>query len=142
MNLSCFLAQNAVQAEETKHVVSKRFLDDKKKPVEWLLKPVTSEQDELLRKACTKSLPAPNGRKGMYLPQLDSQQYMSRLAAACVRYPDLNDVALQDSYQVMGAEQLVKAMLLPGEYAALLQKIQEICGFDVSQEELAEEAKN
>lgn len=34
-NLTAFLAQNAVTVENTKVVVSKRFLDENKKPIEW-----------------------------------------------------------------------------------------------------------
>lgn len=42
----------------------------------------------------------------------------------------------------MGAEALLKKMLLPGEYAQYLQFIQTINGFDVGLEEAVEEAKN
>ena len=49
---------------------------------------------------------------------------------------------LQDSYGVMGAEELLKVMLLPGEYANYLGKVQEICGFDKNMNDLVEEAKN
>ena len=42
----------------------------------------------------------------------------------------------------MGAEALLAKMLLPGEYAAYLDQIQKICGYDESLGELEEEAKN
>ena len=40
-DLSCFLAQNAVKVENVKVVVSKRFLDKNKKPVEWEIQAIT-----------------------------------------------------------------------------------------------------
>ena len=72
----------------------------------------------------------------------EARARLARLAAACTAYPDLNDKELQDSYHVMGAPALVKAMLLPGEYAAYLQKVQSVCGFDIAFEDRVEEAKN
>ncbi|MNC83125.1 Phage XkdN-like protein [compost metagenome] len=59
-----------------------------------------------------------------------------------VVYPDLKDAELQKSYGVLGADQLLRKMLLPGEYATLLQKVQSINGFDKDVNELADEVKN
>lgn len=64
------------------------------------------------------------------------------MAAACTVAPNLNDASLQDSYGVMSADELLKAMLLPGEYADYLAKVQEICGFDKSVQDLVDDAKN
>ena len=64
------------------------------------------------------------------------------LAVQCVKYPDLNNAELQNSYGVMGAVTFLKTMLKPGEYQDLLKKVQEINGFDVGQDELVEQAKN
>ena len=54
-DLSCFLAQNAVKAENVKHVVSRRFLDKAGRPMEWEIQSITSTEDEALRRECTKS---------------------------------------------------------------------------------------
>lgn len=67
---------------------------------------------------------------------------MSAVVTKCVVYPNLNDKELQDSYGVMGAESLVKTMLKPGEYIDLINKVQEVNGYNVTQEDLVEEAKN
>lgn len=61
-DLSCFLAQNAVKVENVKVVVSKRFLDKNKKPVEWEIQAITSSEDEALRKDCTKRVPVTGKR--------------------------------------------------------------------------------
>ena len=60
----------------------------------------------------------------------------------CVVYPDLTDAELQNSYGVMGDDNLLKKMLKSGEYAALLNKVQEINGFDITTQDLVDEAKN
>ncbi len=140
-DLSCFLSQNAVTVENMKYAASKRFMDKDKKPVEWEIKCITSEQDELIKKECTKRKPIP-GKKGAYMPETDYDQYVGRLAVACTVFPDLNNKELQDSYQVMGAEALLKKMLTPGEYREYLSKVQEVNGFDIALEDLVEEAKN
>ena len=139
-NLTAFLAQNAMKVENEKYVASKRFVDEGK-PIEWEICGITGEEDEALRKACTKRMPVP-GKRNMYTPETDFPLYVARLVTKCVVYPNLNDVDVQNSYGVMGAEALVKAMLTPGEYADLGAKIQEINGFNVPLDEAVDEAKN
>ena len=140
-DLSCFLSQNAVKAGNERFVASKRFLGQNKKPVEWEIKAISSKEDELLRKDCTKRVPV-TGRKGQFTQETDYNLYLGKLAAACTVYPNLNDKELQDSYQAMGADSLMKSMLTAGEYAGYLEKIQQVNGFDTTLEELTEEAKN
>lgn len=139
-NLSAFLAQNALKAENVKYPASKRFIE-KGKPIDWEIQPVTSDEDEALRKSCTKRVQVP-GKRGAYIPETDFEKYLGTLAAKCVVFPNLNDAELQNSYGVMGADALLKTMLLPGEYQELLKKVQEVNGFDVPLDELVEEAKN
>ena len=124
-----------------KCVASNRFIGTDKKPVEWEIKCISSEEDEQLKKACTNRVPV-MGKKGMFMPETDYNLYVGRLAAACTVYPDLNNKELQDSYHVMGSDALLKQMLTPGEYNGYLAKVQEINGFDASMGELVEEAKN
>ena len=141
MSLTAFLAQNAVQVEHIKYVASKRFLDEKKKPVAWEIKTINGTEDEALRKACAKRVPIP-GKKNQYQRETDYDMYLGKLAVACTVYPDLSNKELQDSYHVMGAEALLKTMLTPGEYADYVGKVQEVCGFDVELQEEVDEAKN
>lgn len=140
-NLSCFLSQNAIVAENVKYAASRRFLDEKKKPVEWEVCGITSTEDELIRKECTRRVPVP-GRKGQYTQETDFNLYLGRLAARCTVFPNLNDKELQDSYHVMGADTLLKTMLTAGEYAGYLERVQQVNGFDVTLPEAVEEAKN
>lgn len=140
-NLTGFLSQNAVQVENVKHVVSKRFLGEDNMPMEWDIKCITSTEDEELRTECTKRVLIP-GKKKQYTQETDFSLYLGKLAAKCTVFPNLDDAALQDSYGVMGSDVLLKVMLTPGEYSDYLSEIQSINGFDVTFEEAVEEAKN
>ena len=141
MSLSTFLAKNALKVENIKFVASKRFLDEKKQPIEWEMKTITGTEDEALRKSCAKRVPVP-GKKNQYQRETDYDMYLGKLAVACTVFPNLNDKELQDSYGVMGGEALLKTMLTPGEYADYLTKIQEVCGFETSFQDEVDEAKN
>lgn len=141
MDLTGFLKQNALQKENVKYVASERFVDENKKPIEWEIKTISSREDEEIRKTAMKKIPI-SGKRGQYTQEIDTNKYIGLLACTCTVFPNLNDANLQDSYGVMSADELLKAMLLPGEYADYLMKVQEICGFDKSTQELVDEAKN
>ena len=141
MSLSAFLAENVEKVENVKFVVSKRFKDENGVPVPWEIRPITGNEDEAIRKSCVKRVQVP-GKRNQFTQETDYNMYLGKLAVACVVFPNLNDQELQDSYKVMGAEALLKTMLTPGEYADLLTKIQEVCGFDTTIQDEVEEAKN
>ncbi len=140
MSLSAFLAQNVESSEVVEYTASKRFKDEDGNPVAWKIKAVTSDIDEAVRKSCMKQVQVP-GKRGIFTKETDYDQYLGKLACACITYPNLNDVELQDSYKVQGADVLLKVMLKPGEYQDLLNKIQEVNGY-VTQDDLVTEAKN
>lgn len=140
-NLSAFLAQNAKKIKNIKHVVSKRFVDDKGKPIPWEIRCITSSMDEALRKSSTKRVPVP-GKRNQFTQETDFNLYLGKLAATCTVHPNLDDAELQNSYGAMGSDSLLKTMLTPGEYADYLNKVQEVNGFEVSFEEAVDEAKN
>lgn len=94
-----------------------------------------------MRKACAKRVPVP-GKRNQYQKETDYDMYLGKLAVACTVFPNLNDKELQDSYKAMGAEALLKAMLTPGEYAAYVEKVQEVCGFSTPIQDEVDEAKN
>lgn len=143
MGFQEFMLGNALPVENRRVTVSKRFVREGK-PIEWEIRAITNDEDEALRKALTRRVPAPGkaGQRGQYVQEFDGSGYVSALCAACVAYPDLNDAALQDSYKVKDAEALLRAMLTPGELANLAAEVQEHCGFDISMAEKVEEAKN
>lgn len=135
-----FMAGNALVNETVKFVASKRF-KVKNKPVEWEIKPIDSDTDEALRKECTKRVPIV-GKRGQYNNETDTDKYIGKMCVACTVYPNLNDAELQDSYGVKSADALLKKMLLPGEYTEYKAKVMEVNGYDMSMEELVDNAKN
>lgn len=139
-DFSVFMAGSAVTDGTVKYVASKRFVKNKK-PVEWELKPVSSSLDESIRKECTKKVPIA-GKRGQYTQDVDTDKYIGKLCVACTVYPNLNDAELQDSYGVKSGDELLKKMLLPGEYTEYKTKVMEVNGYDMSMEELVDEAKN
>ena len=141
MSLSAFLAENALPVEHIKFAVSPRFVDKDKKPVEWEIKTITGTEDAELRKSCARRVPVP-GKKNQYQKETDYDLYLCKLAVACTVFPNLNAKELQDSYKVMGAEALLKAMLTPGEFADYMERVQEVCGFSTPIQEEVDEAKN
>ena len=138
--LSAFFQENVEQPKNVKVVASKRFKDSKGKPIEWEIKAISSRENEELKKQATKRVPIA-GRKNQYMPELDAARYQILVCAACTVYPNLNDSELQDSWKVMCAEELLTALLLPGELTEYSQKVLEINGFE-TEDDLVEEAKN
>lgn len=139
--LSMFFKENVEQPKNVKFVASTRFKDAKGKPVEWEIKAITSEENEKLRKLATTRVPV-KGSRNQFTQEIDMGKYQASVCAACTVYPELNNAELQDSWGAMGAEDLLTKLLLVGEYTAYTEKVFEINGFDVSDDELVEEAKN
>ena len=139
-DFSVFMAGNVIKNETIKYVASERF-KVKGKPVEWELKAIDSELDELIRKECTKRVPIV-GKRGQYNMETDTDKYLGKLCVACTVYPDLNNAELQDSYGVKTPDALLKKMLKSGEYTEYKAKVMEINGYDMSMDELVDEAKN
>ena len=69
------------------------------------------------------------------------KRYESMVLAASVVFPDLKGADLQDSYGVKCAEELISAMLTPGEYTNYTEKLFDNCGFG-DKLDLVEQAKN
>ena len=139
-NLQAFLAENVIKMENIKYQASKRFLDSEKKPIDWEIKVLSSDEDEALRNACKKKEIIPGTRQTTVT--LDQDKYAGALICECVVYPNLNSAQLQESYGVVGAEALVKKMLTPGEYTDLYMAVSQANGFQVGMEEKIKQAKN
>ncbi|MGE5703547.1 MAG: phage tail assembly chaperone [Clostridia bacterium] len=137
--LSLFFAQNVVAEVTEDFVVSERFKNKDGKSVPWKLRSMTEAENEEIRKSATKRVKV---RTGVYTAETNTEEYMAKLIVASVAFPDLKNADLQKSYGVMGAELLLRKMLLPGEYTALVQKVQELNGFDQDTNELKDEVKN
>lgn len=133
-DFSMFLKENAKPVEEIEYVASKRFVDGEGNPVKWILKPVSSRDDNAIKDECIKF--KGKGR------DFDSVKYQVKLCAASVVFPNLKNVELQDSYGVRGEDALLLELLpIAGEFNALFAKVNEISSPE-SMDELVDEAKN
>lgn len=144
-NFEMFMNPSVNEEEIIEYVASKRFKDAKGKPTPWQLKAIDADLDEAIKKECTKRVPVvgANGRKtGQYTQETDTDKYIGKLCVACTVYPNLNDSTLQDFYKVKTGDALLKKMLKAGEYTEFKAKIMEINGYDMSMDELVDEAKN
>lgn len=140
-DFSAFFAENKVKHENLKYVASKDFIDKDGKPLEWEIRRIDSDEDAQIRKSCTRQVKV-QGRNGITRSDMDVPLYQCKMAVASIVYPDLNNKKLQDSYNVMSADLLLKKMLAPGEYTDLINKVVEHNGFDLSLGDLVDEAKN
>ncbi|MFT4146688.1 MAG: phage portal protein [Mobilitalea sp.] len=131
-SLNAFL--HPIQVESKEVVISNRFIEDGK-PVPFIVKPITQEENKYLIKKYTKK-----DKKGA--DTFDRAEYVQAMTATAVVYPDLTNAELQKAYGVMGESALLQKMLYVGEYAALAQAVQEISGLDNDINEDIEEVKN
>lgn len=120
--------------EETQEVKLKRF------PSPFVIKSITEEENDALKRQYTVKVRAKNGAK---VPDMDTNKYMIALILSCIVEPDLKNADLQAFYNTTGsAGDTLKKMLKPGEYTTLFQAIQDINGFDSDEmDDLVDEAK-
>ena len=136
MALEAFLRQNKKERETIKFPASKAFVDEKGNPMEWTIKPLTSKEAENIRKQV-------NTYKKGGTVEIDNALFNRKVAAACTVFPDLKNAELQDSYGVMGEENLIVEMLdNDGEYQTYVAKCLEVSGYNQNENELVTEAKN
>ena len=81
-------------------------------------------------------------KTGRTVIETNAEKLNDLMVEECVIYPNLNDAQLQDSYGAVGAGDLVKKMLIPGEYTDLVFAINESNGFDSGMVEKIKRAKN
>lgn len=141
-NLSRFLKDNKIKKENTTYAATKSLVDEKGKPLLWTIKPLTTRENDAIRDECTMEVPI-KGKMNAFREKLNISKYMAKLIVASVVEPDLNNKELQDSYGVMGAEDLIKEMIdNAGEYNAFAEFIQKFNGFTETIQDEVDEAKN
>lgn len=141
-NFSRFMKANKTQKANTTFCATKSLVDENGNPLEWVIKPLSTKDNESIRDDCMIEVPV-KGKPNMFRPKLNTSRYIAKMICACVVEPNLYDKELQDSYGVMTPEELIKEMIDdPGEYNAFATFIQDFNGFNVSLEEKVEEAKN
>lgn len=138
--LEAFLNAYVERLENVEYVATTRFKDDEGAPLVWELKTITEKENSAIKRDCARI--RPTNKYGQTVSETDIELYSARLAVACTVMPDLNNAELQDKFGAVSAESLLQKMLLPGEYADYLMKVQSINGFETGLQELIDEAKN
>lgn len=139
---AAFMKSNQKTKPNAKYPATASLCDEKGNPLEWEFRPLGSKEVELIRDECTKQVQIP-GKPGQYRPEFNSRKYLSKVIAASVVMPDLNDAELQDSYGVKTPEDLLY-MMVPdaGEYDNLTLWFNKYQGFNKSFDDKVTEAKN
>lgn len=141
-NLSLFLKKNKKVRTNTFYAATKSLCDENGEPLKWEIKPLNTTETEKIRTECTIEVQVP-GKPGMVRPKTDSNQYIAKLIAASVVFPDLLNKELQDSYGVTKPEDLLKQMVdNPKEYNDFAEFITNFSGLDETLNDKVEEAKN
>lgn len=140
-DLSLFMKNNKKMRKNAKYAATKSLCDKNGKPLEWEIRPLTTDQNNQITEECTREVPIP-GKPNMFRTKLDATKYATLLICRSVVYPNLNDKSLQDSYGVKSAEQLITKMIDdPGEFNRFGEFLQSFNGFDDINEDV-EKAKN
>ncbi|WP_125764424.1 phage tail assembly chaperone [Companilactobacillus hulinensis] len=134
-SVSDFLMENVEQQVETKEISFKGF----KSP--FVIKSITAEENSALQKQATRRIKDKQTRQ--ITTTTDQDKYIDLLICASVVTPDLTNAELQKSWDcVAKPADVLKKMLLVGQYAELSQEIQEISGFDTEDvNDLSDEVK-
>ncbi|TPR48177.1 hypothetical protein DY037_07235 [Apilactobacillus micheneri] len=127
-----FLAQN-VKQPETKEVKFDRFNSPFK------IKAINTKELNQLQKDCSTT--KRDRRTGQVMKNTDQEMLNNKMVQKALLVPDLTNEELQNSYGTIGDPMgTLNSMLLAGEYADLVQEIQEVSGFE-SADEMVDDVK-
>ena len=113
MGQKAFYRENRKDREEREILLTERLCQEET-AIFWRLRAMSQKENEEIWRRCGE----------------DETRYEQAVLAASIVFPDLRDIALQNSYGTAGAERLLARMLLPGEYERLRQAVEEINGGD------------
>lgn len=137
--LYSFMRENVIPVGEKEIPVSDRFVDKDGNTVKWKIRAISADTNQQLRRSCVSRIGT--NKAGQPIEKLDNALYQAKLATSCIVWPDLSDVKLLDSWSAGSAENLIRQMLLPGEFDDLIMEILKFCGFKTD-DELIDEVKN
>jgi hypothetical protein len=137
MSYRAFMKQNVKQHENVKHIISDRFFDEETgEPIAFEFRTLKSKDVDAARDA------AMTRAKKSREYDVNTTVLMHTLIAKAMVFPDLNDKELQDSYGVMGVSALISEMFDAKEYARLSEIVSDLAGFDKTDQDLIDDAKN
>ncbi|BFH65066.1 MULTISPECIES: phage tail assembly chaperone [Paenibacillus] len=135
MNLQDFLNANPVENLTEEVAISPRFKDEQGNPLKFMIKAMTPAEFEEIRKKATQI------KKGKNI-EFDSQKFNLSIAINNTINPDFKNADSIKKLGVATPEDYIQRVLLAGELSTLVQKINELSGFDVGMNELVDEVKN
>ncbi len=137
--LKRFLFQEQETLKEIKYQATKKFVDEKGKPLEWVLKTLSKEEIENIYEESTKKIVV-EGEEGEIGYIFDTNTYMLKLISKSVVFPNLKDLELQRSYGVSNEETLLKKLVdSPAEYRKFCEFVEELNEDNTSfEDEIAE----
>ena len=138
--LSAFFKENKIKRELVEYVASRDFVDAKGDPMAWKLRPLSNEELDKLRDRFTTR--SKNKMTGKMEERFDREGFTMEMALTSIVFPELKDERLQNSYGVDDAEDVLKAMLSPGELNDLFLAVNEASDFEVGMGEKNKIAKN
>lgn len=134
-SLTAFLKPNKVEKEPNRIYVTDSFIDEETgKPILWEIKPVSAEREKLISDSVVTE--KRDKATGTITQVRDDAEYLARLSADAVVYPDLLDVGLQKSYGVNKATTLLRKMLSVGELVKLASEVMRVSGLTEDDAEL------
>ena len=130
-----FMKENKIFRKNRYYPATSSLKDENGQPLIWELKAVSTKESEDIQKNCYTKI------KDEY--NFDYSSYLCKLICNSVVYPNLNDKDLQDSYSCYSPEELIKELInSPGEYKALADEVQDLCGFNEKLEDNIAFVKN
>ncbi|MGE7718046.1 phage tail assembly chaperone [Priestia megaterium] len=135
MNLQDFLNANPVDNLTEDVAISPRFKDEKGNQLKFTIKAMTPAEFEDIRK---KSTQIKKGKK----VEFDNQLFNLSIAINHTVNPDFRNAESIKKLGLATPEDYVQKVLLAGELSTLVQKINELSGFDVAMNDLVDEVKN
>lgn len=128
IDISYFYKENKKEEPTVQYIASDSFCDADDNPIEWTLKPLSADEDALIREACTER--KENRRTGIINEIFDDNKYLIALTARGVVFPNLKDKGLQSSFGAQSETTLLRKMLNAGELQSLALKVIEVSGLD------------
>lgn len=128
VDIEFFYQENKKEAEKVEYPASSSFVDGDGNIINWIIRPVSAEEDAMVKKLCTET--NRDKRTGTITETFDDNKYLLGLTAKGIVFPDLNNGKLQSNYNVRSATALLQKMLTAGELQSLALKVIEVSGLD------------
>lgn len=138
-NFNAFFKENKVVAPPVEIYVTDSFVDEDGKPILWKIRPIGSEEEKWISDSVIET--KKDKRTGTITQLRDDGEYVARICAQAVVYPDLSDKDLQASYGVRkNKTALLRKMLTVGELYELSDQVSKISGLDTDEDDFEKKA--